>query len=187
MNKLIICFAFLFCMFNVDLLLAATDLTGKTFVMTGKFLGVATASCKKAGNRNIPIRPQKRLHANIAFNQGNVFLWSESGLSIGPLINVPGVWFQKGTFIDLEFDDASSSGLKATAQILPQTFSQQGVTVAINNTKYGFSAKTNSTGNQLTVTETGSFKIIANGTFRGVSDSCVARVKLQRIYKGRSG
>lgn len=187
MNKLIICFAFLFCMFNVDLLLAATELTGKTFVMTGKLLGVVTASCKKAGNRNIPMRPQRRLHANITFNQGNVFLWSESGLSTGPLINIPGAWFQKGTFIDLEFDDTSSSGLKATAQVLPQTFSQREITVAIRNSKYGFSAKTNAAGNQLTVTETGSFKIIANGTFRGVSDSCVARVKLQRIYKGRSG
>jgi hypothetical protein len=186
MNKLILWLAFILCLANFNAAFAATDLTGKTFVMTGKFLGTATANCKVAGTRNIPIRPIRRLRATINFNQGNVFLWSESGLPVGLLTNVTGIWSQRGNKVNLEFDDDSLSGIKSLGQLLPQAFKLQGVNIAVKNTKYSFSAKTNAVGNQLIVMETGGFKVNANGKIQGIRDSCVARATLKRVYKGSS-
>jgi hypothetical protein len=186
MNKLMLWVTLIFGLINCNLVIAAPDLTGKTFVMTGKFEGVAPISCKKSGSSKLPVRVLRKLHATITFNPNNAFSWTEDGLPSGALTNVTGFWTQKGNRISLDFDDDNQSGIKAMGQLLPQTFTNQGIPITIKDTKYGFSATTNAIGNQLIVMESGGFKVTGTGTLRGITDSCVARLTLKRTYKGRS-
>lgn len=186
MNKSKLFFTVIFGFTITNIAFAVPNLTGKTFVMSGKLTGSASASCSPGGTRNVPIKATRGLHATLTFNPGNVFSWSDDGLSVGASTNIPGFWTRKRNLIDLEFDDDSQSGIKAVGQVLPTALSSLGVTSTIKNTKYNFFATTNANGNKLIVTESGGFKVRASGVIRGTKVSCTVRINLKRVYKGVS-
>lgn len=186
MNKSKLIVSVIFGLVITNIAIAAPNLTGKTFVMSGRLTGSASANCSPGGTRNVPIKPIRNLHATLTFNPGNVFNWSEDGLSVGSSTNIPGFWTRKRNQIDLEFDDDSQSGIKAVGQVLPAALTTLGVTGTVKNTKYNFFATTNANGNKLIVTESGGFKVRASGVVRGTKVNCTVRINLKRVYKGVS-
>jgi hypothetical protein len=185
MSKPLLWGSLIFALTAGDAALAAPDLVGKTFTMTGKFTGNAAAACKVGGSRAVPIRAQRNLSATITFLDGNAFEWSDEGLTIGAFSGVTGHWTQRGNRIDLDFDEDNLSGIKVLSERMgEQNFSLPGGSANFQTTKYDFSARTNAKGSKLIVTESGGFKIKASASAGGGSNSCSYRIKLKRIYKG---
>lgn len=186
MTKRNLLFAVILTMVTANVAISAPNLAGKTFVMSGKLTGSVLATCNPGGTRERHIKPTDGLFANLTFNPGNTFIWTDAGSTTGVASNAPGFWIKKRKLIDLEYDDDSQSMIKAVGQALPLTLTSLGAIGTVKNTKYSFFANTNAKGNKLIVTELGGFKMKGSGVVSGKKVSCTVRINLKRVYKGVS-
>jgi hypothetical protein len=165
---------------------AGESVAGKTFNLTGKFGGSAKVSCRVGGAHGQRFKAQKNLAATIAFNEDGTFEWSNDALQIGQ--SATGEWEQAGSKIDLLFDDPNSMSylrLFGNQQVSAQS---QGASVTgdFEPARYDFFARTNSKATSLVVTEKGGFKLNADASSGGSSNSCKYKINLNRVYKGKS-
>ncbi|CAG7857026.1 hypothetical protein MCAMS1_01726 [biofilm metagenome] len=170
----------------------AVDVTGKTYALKGDIDGRISAICRPSFSREdlfasiFPINTQRTLRANITFNTGNGFNWSEKGLKPS-LNNVTGIWGAIDNDKNiLRFDDEGLSRIQSLPQLIVQKLDNQGINSQIKRIRYGFSAKTSLNGNKLTVTESGRYRIRATGLSNGSKVACTLFVKVKRVYQGDS-
>ena len=88
-------FTIILTMVTANVSIAAPNLAGKTFVMSGKLTGSVLASCNRGGTRDRPIKPTNGLSASLTLNPGNTFMWADAGATTGAASNAPGIWIQK--------------------------------------------------------------------------------------------
>jgi hypothetical protein len=186
MTKCKLIFTIILSLVTANVAIAAPNLAGKTFVLSGKLTGSVLATCNRGGTRERPIKPTNSLSATLTFNPGNTFLWTDIGSTTGSASNAPGFWIQKRNLINLEYDDDSQSMIKAVGEALPLALTQLGAIGTVKNTKYSFFATPNPKGNKLIVTESGAFKVKGSGEINGKTITCTVRINLKRVYKGVS-
>jgi hypothetical protein len=169
----------------------AVDVTGKTYVMKGDINGRITANCRPSFSREdlfssiFPLNTARTLRANMTFNAGNVFNWSEKGLKPS-LNNAAGVWVAIDNNKNvLRFDDEGLSRIQSLPELIVQKLDNQGINSQIKRIRYGFSAITRVNGNKLTVTESGRYRIRATGLSNGSKVACTLYVKVKRLYQGQ--
>ncbi|WP_158002435.1 hypothetical protein [Methyloterricola oryzae] len=162
--------------------MAASSVAGKTFDLTGKFGGSVSAACKIGGSRSQKVAAKKSLTAQITFNEDGTFTWSNDTLGIGV---ADGTWTQKGSKLDLDFDDpAAFSFIWMYGASL--TTSIPGGSATGSPTKYAFGGTINGKGTSLSVVESGGFKIDASAAMGGGSNACKYKYSVNRKYKGNS-
>jgi hypothetical protein len=169
----------------------AVDVTGKTYVMKGDINGRISANCRPSFSREdlfssiFPLNTQRTLRANITFDAGNAFNWSENGLNPS-LNNVTGIWGEIDNNKNvLRFDDEGLSRIQSLPQLIVQKLDNQGINSQVKRIRYGFSAITKANGNKLTVTESGRYRIRAAGLVNGAKVACTLYVKVKRLYQGQ--
>lgn len=95
MTKRNLLFTVILTMVTANVAISAPNLAGKTFVMSGKLTGSVLATCNPGGTRERHIKPTNGLFANLTFNPGNTFIWTDAGSTTGVASNAPGFWIKK--------------------------------------------------------------------------------------------
>lgn len=162
--------------------MAASSVAGKTFDLTGKFGGSVSAACRIGGSRSQKVAAKKNLTAQITFNEDGTFNWSNDTLGVGV---ADGTWTQKGSKLDLDFDDPTAfSYIRVFGDSL--TTSIPGGSATVSPTKYDFRGTLNGKGTSLSIVESGGFKINASAAMGGGANACTYKYSVNRKYKGKS-
>lgn len=183
MTKLSLACVVLLGLCGADGAMAAGSPSGKTFNLTGKFAGSAGVSCKVGGSRNQKFAARRDLSAQIIFNDDGTFTWVNDNLGVG---SSHGEWtLSRGGKLELDFEDPSAFSYiwmfgESYSTALP------GGSASVSPIKYAFSGKLNASGTQLTVEESGGFKISASAAYGGGSNACSYKLRVTRTYKGAS-